>query len=550
LNDNLNSIKITEVIDIGPQAFIMSTSNAEELPYIAIAKRKQQEQQSRIPKEWLLDPKFVSNNSVLDIPKTCGILTSRELSITGTYSAISLTTAIANRHFTSEEVAVAFCKRAAVAQQLTNCLTEIMFEDAITRAKWLDAEFSRTGNVVGPFHGLPISLKDSFKVKGYDASIGITGLAFNPATENSALVDVLLYLGAILYVKTNIPQTLMALDSHNHIFNRTLNPRNRQATAGGSSGGEGALLAMRGSLLGVGTDVGGSIRIPAMCNGLVGVKPSAGRVPFAGQESGGRPGMGALGMMASAGPIAHSVEDCKFFLKEVSEARPWERDPMVVFGEWKSQGGIQERPVIGVLRTDGNVRPLPPVAAVLEETVQMLRAKGVEVVELPIGTFQKCNSLANKFFGIDGANFVLDILDRTQEPLSPWLQGRVGRKPQIPMNPLAGIWNERVELQKEMLKIWNIEDGRTVDAIICPVAPHPTPEIDRWNSVSYTSSFVLLDYPAGTIPVRDFLKSDLEREFEPEETELENPWDKVNRTLCKFLSLSQTFMRSWLGVKS
>ena len=164
-------------------------------------------------------------------------------------------------------MALAFCKRAAIAHQLTNCLTEIFFDDALVRAKFLDEEYARTSKMLGPLHGVSISLKDTFKVRGYDASIGIASLAENPAQENSLLVDVLLQQGAVLYCKTNVPQMLIALDSDNNVFGRVLNLRNRHVTAGGSGGGEGALIALRGSVLGVGTDIGGSIRIPAMCNG-------------------------------------------------------------------------------------------------------------------------------------------------------------------------------------------------------------------------------------------------------------------------------------------
>ena len=99
-----------------------------------------------------------------------------------------------------------------------------MVEHAIKRAQWLDAELARTGHPVGPLHGVPIRLKDSFKIKGYDSSIGIASLAFNPAKENSPLVDILLAAGAVLYCKTNVPQTMMALDSE---FGRVRNPRKR-----------------------------------------------------------------------------------------------------------------------------------------------------------------------------------------------------------------------------------------------------------------------------------------------------------------------------------
>jgi Asp-tRNA(Asn)/Glu-tRNA(Gln) amidotransferase A subunit family amidase len=202
-------------------------------------------------------------------------------------------------------------------------------------------------------HGVPVSLKDTFDVAGYESSIGIASLVGKPARKNTLLVDILLEQGAVLYCKTNIPQTLMALDSDNNIFGRVLNPRNRLVTAGGSSGGEGALVAMRGSVLGVGTDVGGSIRIPAMCGGLYGIKPSAQRIPYVGQENGTRQGANKIGLSASAGPIAATLRDCELFLKTISDSRPWERDPSLAYGVWSEQGSIGSKPLLGVIRQDG-----------------------------------------------------------------------------------------------------------------------------------------------------------------------------------------------------
>ena len=126
----------------------------------------------------------------------------------------------------------------------------------------------------------------------------------------------------------------MALDSHNNIFGRTINPLNTAVTAGGSSGGEGALIAMRGSILGVGTDVGGSIRIPAMCDGTFGIKPSWERIPYAGQEGGALPGASKVGIPASAGPLAHSMRDIELFFSAVSAQQPWTTDADVVPLPW------------------------------------------------------------------------------------------------------------------------------------------------------------------------------------------------------------------------
>jgi amidase len=107
---------------------------------------------------------------------------------------------------------------------------------------------------------LPISLKDSINVAGVDSTIGMTGYAFQPEKENSVIVDILLDLGAVMYVKTNVPQSMMTPDTENFTFGQTRNPRSKHLTAAGSSGGLGALVAFRGSFLGIGTDVGGSVR--------------------------------------------------------------------------------------------------------------------------------------------------------------------------------------------------------------------------------------------------------------------------------------------------
>jgi Asp-tRNA(Asn)/Glu-tRNA(Gln) amidotransferase A subunit family amidase len=385
---------------------------------------------------------------------------------------------------------------------------------------------------IGPLHGVPVSLKDLFKVKGIDSTIGYASLAFKKAKTNSPLVDILLQAGAVLYCKTNIPQTMMALDSHNNIFGRVLNPLNIKLTAGGSSGGEGALIAMRGSVLGVGTDVGGSIRVPAMCNGLFGIKPSAGRVPYSDLEGGVSAGSSKISLQSCAGPIANTLRDCELFLRTVAEAQPWDFDAEVIFGNWRSQGSLvkKEEVVVGIVRRDGIVEPLPPVQNVLNDTVQALRDEGIHVVEMDITPlFSKCQSLTNSLFSAEGYNAIFDILDETGEPLSPWLQGRLRRKPSISLHQLRDLHGRREELRMEFVKIWKDSTGRQIDVFICPVAPHPVPPIDRWNGVSYTSSFVFLDFPAGVIPVRSVRKADLS--VERLSPNVLGSWDKRNREL-------------------
>jgi amidase len=425
-------------------------------------------------------------------------------------------------------------QRAAVAQQLTNCLTEIFFNDALQRAAELDAHLDAGNPPLGLLHGVPVSLKDMFNVRGYDSSIGLAALCFKPSTENAVLVDCLLSAGAVLYCKTNVPQTLMALDSHNNVFGRTLNPLNIALTAGGSTGGEGALLAMRGSILGVGTDVGGSIRIPAMCNGTYGVKPSWERIPYAGLEGGSRPGAAKVSIPASAGPLAHSMRDVELFFRTVSDQKPWNLDADVVPSPWSSLESVSspgKKLRIGIVRKDGVIDPHPPIARLLDEVKSSLLAAHIEVVEMDIEPlFSQCQSLANALFGVEGGNAMFDLLESADEPLSPWLTTRLKRKKALPLEKLQELHGKRDALRKQFLQVWQDRTGE-IDAFICPVAPHPVPPIDRYNGVSYTSSFVLLDYPAGTLPVREFTKADMKTEMKGKPR---GSWDKANRELCKF----------------
>jgi amidase len=136
-----------------------------------------------------------------------------------------------------------------------NCLSETLFDTGLEEAKALDAHFHRSGPK-GPLHGLPISLKDNLFVAGTDSTIGFVSLAFKPVAANSPFVDMLRELGAVVYCKTNVPTAMMMAETVNNLTGRTLNPRDRRLTPGGSSGGEAALIAFRGSPLGVGSDIG------------------------------------------------------------------------------------------------------------------------------------------------------------------------------------------------------------------------------------------------------------------------------------------------------
>lgn len=433
-------------------------------------------------------------------------------------------------------IAKCLLQRAAISNQLLSTLTEPLFTSALARARFLDDHLTRTGLPVGRLHGLPISVKDTFDVVGIDSTVGISTFAFRPASQNAAVVDLLLAMGAVIHCKTNVPQSMLALDSVNNIFGRTLNPLNREKwTAGGSSGGEAALVAMKGCVMGVGTDVGGSVRIPAFVNGVVGLKPGKGRISAKGLSTGQLDAYGKVGMEAVVGPIARSLDDIDLFMEVAERGKVWERDPEVLHQEgwWTCLGDdmrIGEKLQcgklrVGVLWDDGNVLPHPPVRNMLWSLTRKLQARGIEVMAIDphASGFSKCQGLTNKFFSVEGGAHLHSLIESTSEPLIPWLAPRLKRRQPATVDRLRSLHAQKLELETQMLKIW-----KDIDLLLCPVAPHPVPPPDRWNAIGYTSAFVLLDYPAGVVQVGTVDIEDLKSELEGD---VKGEWDRINRGL-------------------
>lgn len=166
-----------------------------------------------IPPAWRLPADKLPPDDQLDvrsIPASCGILSEHELTITDSV-AVDIVANIASGTWTAYAVTLAFCKRAAIAQQLVNCLTVTMFDSALARARELDEYFvSSGGKVVGPLHGLPVSLKDNFNVVGVPSGVGFCAWAEEVVEEESTIVGVLRGLGAVVgFVKTNVPTAMM-----------------------------------------------------------------------------------------------------------------------------------------------------------------------------------------------------------------------------------------------------------------------------------------------------------------------------------------------------
>ncbi|TKA74273.1 hypothetical protein B0A55_06204, partial [Friedmanniomyces simplex] len=252
--------------------------------------------------------------------------------ITAVADVEELATRIARREFTVHDVVSAYVRKAAAAHQKTNCLTGVMFEDAVQRACELDNYLEQHGKPVGPLHGVIMTVKDQFNVKGYDTTLGYVGRAFNPAADDAVLVEILKGMGVVFLAKTNLPQSIMWCETENPLFGLTTHPLKQACTPGGSTGGEGALLALQGSLIGWGTDIGGSVRIPAHMSGLYGFKPSSGRLPYHGVPVSTE---GQEHVPSVIGPLARSLSSLHLVTKAVIDAAAWRLDPQTVPLPWR-----------------------------------------------------------------------------------------------------------------------------------------------------------------------------------------------------------------------
>ncbi|GME22307.1 acetamidase [Neofusicoccum parvum] len=361
-----------------------------------------------------------------------------------------LLTRISTRAVSAADVAVAYIQS----------LTEVLFDDAVRRAKELDEHLAATGKPIGPLHGLPVTLKDQFDIKGYDSTIG--------------------QMGAIIVAKTNLPQSIMWCETENPLWGLTTNPRNPAFTPGGSTGGESALLAEHGSIVGWGTDIGGSIRIPSHMLGLYGLKPSSGRLPYQnvtvstdGQEH----------VPSVIGPLARSLSSLRFVTKAVVDAAPWDYDPKVVPLPWRAdvEEQIQSRSlVIGLLVDDGVVKVHPPVERVVKEAAPK-----------------------DQFYTADGGEDIRREVLAGGEPYIPHVEALVNRGQPISVYEYWQLNKLKHEQQKRYVDKWNTvrsPSGRKVDLLLTPVMPHPAVPHRGCRWVGYTKVWNFLDYSAVVLP--------------------------------------------------
>ncbi len=337
-------------------------------------------------------------------------------------------------------------------------------------------------------------------------------------TFESEMVRELRNLGAVLYCKTSVPHTLMTGETVNNIIGYTWNPKNRNLSQGGSSGGEGALIGLRGSPLGLGTDIGGSIRIPAAFNGLYGLRPSAGRLPYEGMANSLD---GQNSVLSVVGPLATTPGSLKLMVKSLLSQNPWHHDPMVVEMPWRDAeeqkvfdlvnaagGNPKGQLSFGIMRGDETVNPNPPVLRALDMLVAALEKAGHKVIEWKPPSHKAILGLTFGAWTFDGGTDVQRAFDLSGEPSSPQVHLTVGSElsAESTASQIAATNVEIRRCKKAYLDYWNSTEaltgtGRPVDGVIAPLAPYPAARPGQFRYYGLTAWVNGLDLTTVAVPI-------------------------------------------------
>jgi aspartyl-tRNA(Asn)/glutamyl-tRNA(Gln) amidotransferase subunit A len=331
--------------------------------------------------------------------------------------ATALAEAIRSRELSSLEVVAAHLARIEERNPELNAVVTLA-PDARDRARERDAAIAGGEGGIGALHGVPFTVKDTLDTAGLRTTRGSLLYAEHVPVADATAVARMTQAGGVLLGKTNTPELALWWETDNLVFGLTRNPRDPARTAGGSSGGEAAAIASGMSPVGLGSDVGGSIRHPAHCCGIVGLKPTHGRVPLTGHF----PEV-LLGVM-HVGPLARSVRDAALALGVL--AGPDGRDPYALPVPLDLDAASRALR-IGVVPDGGAAPVAAEVEAVVRSAAGALAASGCEVAEVRVAALAEhdWNALTMVLYGVESGEEVQRIVAGREQELHPRLQRRL-----------------------------------------------------------------------------------------------------------------------------
>src|SRR6202045_5522892 len=365
-------------------------------------------------------------------------------------SATEIAAAIRSKEVSPVEVARAHLAGIERLNPRLNAFVDYQPEVVLAQARAAEAAIMR-GEVVGPLHGVPLSIKSAIDVAGHRCEAGSRLRAGHIAAGDAPLVARLRAAGAIVLGVTNTPELLMAWETDNLLYGRTNNPWDLGRTPGGSSGGEAAAIAAGMSAGGVGSDGGGSIRVPAHFSGICGLKPTPGRIPATGHFPVPEGPFASIGVV---GPMARTIADLKVLFEVMQGPDVGDTCAAPVRLRWPSEEETRNL-TIGYFEDDGRTAVTAETRAALRSAAEALRSAGFQVEQFRPEGLEEARQLWWKYFVVAGGMVLRPMFRGRESDLSPLLAEFLewsAAEPALTAQTLLDAWIQRDLLRARFFK--------------------------------------------------------------------------------------------------
>ncbi|MDX1380613.1 MAG: amidase [Xanthomonadales bacterium] len=409
----------------------------------------------------------------------------------------AIAAAIRQREVSAAELTLAYLRRIEALNPQLNAIVHVGAEQAMAAARAADAALAH-GDTAGALHGVPMTLKDSIDTAGMQTTCGTLGRSRFVPAQDATVAARLKAAGAVLLGKTNTPELTLSFETDNLVFGRTKNPFDPDRSPGGSSGGAAAAVTASLCAFDIGSDTGGSIRVPSHFCGTAGLKPSQGRVPRTGHVvSFG----GVHDQLTQLGPIARSVADLDLLLRVI--AGPDGRDPFVApvpLGDPAAVGlpGLR----VAWHADNGLFTPTPEIQATTADAARALQRAGAKLTEAVPPLPGSVDELLDLYAWMtDGGAWIQRLLDAagTTTP-SPVIAEQIDAAAELGSAELTRILSARDAFRASVLTFME-----EYDALVTPVVGFPAPlfgateDAAHFPGYVYTQVFNLSGLPAAVV---------------------------------------------------
>jgi len=362
------------------------------------------------------------------------------------WSATKLATAMRDKTVSSRGVIEAHLERIDGVNAKVNAITAVLTDDAMAAADAADASIA-SGDAIGPLHGVPITVKENVDVSGSATTQGVMSLKNSLPEEDAPVIRHLKNAGAIVIGRTNMPDFGLRWHTDNDLNGPTLNPWNPTRTPGGSSGGDAAAIAIGLSPLGIGNDMGGSTRQPAVNCGITGLRPSRGRVSRTMSVIFDHPPMFYEQIACVNGPMARHVGDLRLALEVMAQPDPadpiWtpaKAPPAPVAGDYR----------VGLVRDPSGDGIAPSVAVALDKAAAVLQEAGYEVEEIEPPLIEEADETIRCLFETEVAGYIDAISPLISDDAGRILGAVVGDA-----KPDAGRYRDAIAMRHRIAATWS-----------------------------------------------------------------------------------------------